>query len=108
VIVELVFGWLTLVASAAYQANHARPTRRSIRERLIHNSAGMRAVLSEPFARAVMDRAARRASVARRTTRRRLVAGLLSVVSAALLLNAPVPDDRRSRHATGLETVAPV
>jgi hypothetical protein len=106
VIAQLAVAWLALVAGVAYQANHARPTRRSVRERLIHNSATLRHVLSERRSLVVMRRAQRRVVAARRASRRRLVAGLLSVVSAALLLNAPVNDERRSRHATGLETIA--
>jgi hypothetical protein len=113
VIVLWTTGWLALVAGVSYQSNPAWPTRRSLRARLLRNNATLRTVFdredaSGRRATAILARAQRRVDAARRAARRRLVAGLLSVVGAATLVNAPVADERRSRHSTGLETIQTV
>jgi hypothetical protein len=87
---------------------YAWPTRRSIAERLIRNRPALADLLSEPSSVDVLRRATRRVADARDARRRRLTAGLLTVVSAATLLVPPTSDDRRSRHATGLETAQAV
>lgn len=107
-ILVLAVAWLTLVAGVSYKANHAWPSRRSIRDRLIRNNNALRIALSERTAQVLLSRANARVLVARRAARRRLVAGLLSLIGAATLINAPLPDDRRSRHSTGLETAQTV
>jgi hypothetical protein len=88
------------VAGFAYKSNHAWPSRRSIRQRLINNNRALAVTLSERTARALLERAQRRAVAARRAARRRLVAGLLSVLGALVLVNAPTPAERR-RHGSG-------
>ncbi len=107
-IVMLTVAWIVFVAGVAYQSNHAWPTRRTIRQRLIRRNPYLRVALSERRSRVLLERANRRVLVARRAARRRLIAGLLSVVGAATLVNAPLTDDRRSRHGTGLETIQTV
>lgn len=99
-IVLFTFSWIALVAGLAYKSNHAWPSRRSIRQRLIDNNRALAITLSERTARVLLERAQRRALVARRAARRRLVAGVLSVVGALLLVNAPTPAERR-RHGSG-------
>lgn len=96
----LAVGWLGLVAGLAYKSNHAWPSRRSIRARLINNNRALAVTLSERTARVLLERAQRRAVAARRAARRRLVAGLLSVLGALVLVNAPTSTERR-RHGSG-------
>ena len=96
----LAVGWVALVAGVSYKSNHAWPSRRSIRQRLIDNNRVLAVTLSERTTRVLLERAQARALAARRAARRRLVAGLLSVLGALLLVNAPTPTERR-RHGSG-------
>jgi hypothetical protein len=100
VIALFAASWLALVAGVAYKSNHAWPSHRSIQRRLIDNNRALAVTLSERTARVLLERAQARALAARRAARRRLVAGLLSVLGALVLVNAPTPTERR-RHGSG-------
>jgi hypothetical protein len=109
VIALLAVGWLTLVAGVAYKSNHAWPKRRSALAGLIQRNPYLRIALTERITRVLLTRANARVVAARRATRRRLIAGLLSVIGAATLVNAPVSvadgSRRLPRHSSGLETI---
>lgn len=93
--------WIALIAGAAYQANHTLVTRPSVKERLVRRNPWLSTVLDEPSAIAIMRQVATRIADRRRAARRRLIAGLLTVVGAVVLINAPVATDQRRRHASG-------